>query len=311
MIRVSLVSLAAAWLLAAQAGAPQTPIFRSSADVVPLFVTVTDKTGRLATDLTRDDFLVFDNGKPQPLTVFDASSQPIRLIILIDLSGSMRGKLMLFREATAALIAGLMPGDLAKVGTFGHDIQISPEFTRDARTLLASLPVDMPPNAPTPLWTTVDRAITEFGTGPAGRRVILVFSDGKDGGPAAFGGRFLSPVEIGDRAQREDVMIYGVGVRSAIQLGPGGMGNMTQAMADTFPDPGLARLAEESGGGYFELRPRDDLTATFARVADELHRQYLLGFATPARDGKTHKVEVRMRDKNLKPRARKMYVAAK
>ena len=285
MIRVSFVSLATAWLLAAQAGAHQAPIFRSSSDVVPLFVTVTDKTGRLAPDLTRDDFQVFDNGKPQPLTVFDASPQPIRLIILIDLSGSMRGKLMLFREATAALIAGLLPGDLAKVGTFGHDIRISQEFTRDARTLIASLPVDMPPNAPTPLWTTVDRAITEFGTGPAGRRVILVFSDGKDGGPAAFGGRFLSPVEIGDRAQREDVMIYGIGVRSAIQLAPGGMGNMQQAMADTFPDPGLARLAEESGGGYFELRPRDDMTATFARVADELHRQYLLGFATPARDG--------------------------
>lgn len=311
MIRVSLASLVAAWLVAAQAGAPQAPIFRSSSDVVPLFVTVTDKSGRLATGLTRDDFQIFDNGKPQPLSVFDASPQPIRLIILMDLSGSMRGKLLLFRDATAALIAGLIPGDLAKIGTFGHEIRISPEFTDDARTLLASLPVDMPPNAPTPLWTTVDRAITEFGTGPAGRRVILVFSDGKDGGPATFGGRFLSSTDIADRAQREDVMIYGVGVRSTIQLGPGGTGNMMQAMADTFPDPGLARIAEESGGGYFELRARDDMTATFARVADELHRQYLLGFATPARDGKTHKVEVKMRDKNLKPRARKTYVAAK
>jgi len=314
MIRATLatiVAIAAAAVLTAQTATPQAPTFRSSSDIVPLFVTVTDKAGRLATDLTRDDFQVFDNGKLQPLTVFDTTPQPIRLVVLIDLSGSMRGNLGLFRRATAALISGLMPGDLARIGTFGHEIKILPAFTADVNTLLAALPTDMPPGAPTPLWTTVDRVITEFGEAPPGRRVVLVFSDGKDGGPAAFGGRFLSPLEIGNRAQREDVMIYGVGVRSSMQMNPGGMTNLGESMAATFPDPGLARLADESGGGYFELRARDDMTATFARVADELHRQYLLGFAAPARDGKTHKIEVRMRDKTLKPRARKTYVAGK
>jgi VWFA-related protein len=309
MIRLSIATIVGG-AFAMQAAAPQAPVFRSSSDVVPIFVTVTDKTGRLATNLTRDDFQVFDNGKTQPLTVFDASPQPIRLIILIDLSGSMRGNLMLFRAATAALIGGLLPGDLAKIGTFGQEIRISPSFTADPAELLAQLPTSLPPSAPTPLWTTVDRAMTEFNTAPPGRRVVLVFSDGKDGGPLAFGGRFLSPIEIGDRARREDVMIYGVGVRSALQLGPG-TGNLGAAMAATIPDPGLGRLADETGGGYFELRGRDDMTSTFARVADELHRQYLLGFAPPVQDGKTHKIEVRMRDKNLKPRARKTYVAAR
>ena len=60
------------------------------------------------------------------------------------------------------------------------------------------------------------------------------------------------------------------------------------------PDPGLARVAEETGGGYIEIRFGQDLGAAFARVADELHTQYLLGFAPPKRDGKVHDIDVRV-----------------
>jgi hypothetical protein len=80
-------------------------------------------------------------------------------------------------------------------------------------------------------------------------------------------------------------------------------------LLDDLPDPGLARVAEESGGGYTEIRPGEDLAEAFARVADELHGQYLLGFAPPKRDGKTHDVEVRVTAKALKARAKKSYVA--
>ena len=77
------------------------------------------------------------------------------------------------------------------------------------------------------------------------------------------------------------------------------------------PDPGLARVAEESGGGYFEIRAGQDLSAAFESVADELHSQYLLGFAPPRRDGKVHDLCVRVTHSGLKPRARKSYVAPK
>jgi hypothetical protein len=75
--------------------------------------------------------------------------------------------------------------------------------------------------------------------------------------------------------------------------------------------PGLARVAEDTGGGYIEIRFGQDLGAAFAQVADELHSQYLLGFAPPKRDGKVHEIEVRTPVKGLKPRARKSYVAPK
>ena len=77
------------------------------------------------------------------------------------------------------------------------------------------------------------------------------------------------------------------------------------------PDPGLARVAEESGGGYIEIRGGQDLGAAFAGVADELHTQYLLAFAPPKRDGKAHDVSVKVTQGGLKARARKSYIAPK
>jgi hypothetical protein len=81
-------------------------------------------------------------------------------------------------------------------------------------------------------------------------------------------------------------------------------------MAD-LPDAGLALVAEQTGGGYVELRPSEDLGVAFARVADELHSLYLLGYAPPRRDGKVHEIDVRVAERGLKARARKSYVAAK
>jgi hypothetical protein len=79
-------------------------------------------------------------------------------------------------------------------------------------------------------------------------------------------------------------------------------------MAD-LPNPGLARVAQETGGGYTEIRFGQDLAAAFARVADELHSQYLIGFDPPKRDGKVHDIDVRVSQRGLEPRARKRYLA--
>ena len=289
--------------------AAQQPVFRSTSDVVPLFVTAQDKSGRLITKLTRDDFQVFDNGKPQPLTVFDNTPQPIRLIILIDVSGSMAANLPLLGAACAEMIGQLAPGDLARIGYFGTEIAISPKFTRNARELADWLPKTVPRDQPTTLWAAVDKAIMEFNAaGIDGRRVIMVLSDSKDSGPQKMGQPFLSPLEIIDRANREDVMVYGVGVRSAL---PMNTGDLRGALASTLPDPSLGRVADDTGGGYFELMPRDNLQTTFGRVADELHQQYLLGFAPQVRDGKTHKLEVKVKQDGAKVRVRKSYKAPK
>jgi hypothetical protein len=75
------------------------------------------------------------------------------------------------------------------------------------------------------------------------------------------------------------------------------------------PDPALKDLAEISGGGYFELKEKDDLRETFRRVAEELHRQYWMGFTPSRLDGKEHEIEVTVKRRGLDVRARKHYVA--
>ena len=79
--------------------------------------------------------------------------------------------------------------------------------------------------------------------------------------------------------------------------------------AATKPDPNLRTLADVSGGGYFELSRATDLASTFTRVADELHRQYLLGFVTPVTDGALHRLEVRVKRPGVQIKARKSYLA--
>ena len=118
-------------------------------------------------------------------------------------------------------------------------------------------------------------------------------------------------IDVIDRAREQSVMVYAVGMRSRPNMpgvvGPGGMSAM---ITDGMPDPGLGRVALESGGGYLELRPREELSTLFTRVMEELHSQYLLGFTPPKLDGKKHDLEVRVTTRGLKPRARTSYIAA-
>ena len=116
---------------------PQQPVFRGTGDSVRVFVTVTDRDGRLVTNLAQSEFEVRDEGKPQPITLFDNTPQPVRLIVMLDVSGSMEGNLPLLRAAAEQLFARLRPDDVVRVGTFGHDIDISPTFTHDARDVSA------------------------------------------------------------------------------------------------------------------------------------------------------------------------------
>ena len=119
------------------------------------------------------------------------------------------------------------------------------------------------PDAPTPLWRALDEAVDAFGkeaTGDA-RPVILVLSDGKDSGIFDFSlkAQPVSQAEIIDRARNESVMIYAVGMRSRStqRMPPGaGRGALGAMLTADLPDPGLARVAQESGGGYTEIRAR-------------------------------------------------------
>ena len=103
-------------------------------------------------------------------------------------------------------------------------------------------------------------------------------------------------------AQRQETMIYAIGLQSEYFNG--------RSRVRTRPDRGLKGLAEETGGGYFELKETSELGATFTRVAQELHSQYLMGFSPEVLDGKEHEIEVRVKQPGMTARARKSYIAS-
>ena len=304
--------------------AQQEPTFRSAVRTVPLFVTVTDADGRLVPDLTRDDFTILDNGKPQPISVFSGETQPISVVMMLDRSGSMVGNFRLVQQAAEQFVTKLLPADLARIGSFSNRVQVDPRtFTNNRDELLTILHRDLQEPGPTPLWNAISVGMTAL-LHQEGRRVVLVFTDGMDR-PGMDRPTNMSLGKVTDRAREENVMVYAIGLASAVGRGGyggggrggygppggggyGGGGGGRRGMTDR-PDPGLAKLAAESGGGYFELDDTANLSATFARVAEELHRQYALGFTPDKLDGKTHKLEVRVNKPGMTARARRSYVA--
>jgi VWFA-related protein len=202
--------------------------------------------------------------------------------------------------------------DKARVGDFSHQVQILPEqFTGDQKQLLWNLRTNLQSarNGPSPVWYAVDRSMTALSP-EGGRRVVLMLSDGHD--DPSYGQPRTTFKELQQRVVEEEMMIYAVGVPASLQNNWGVTFNRISPMIGMKfqpPDPDLRKIAEQSGGGYFELDWRDDLDATFERVADELHRQYLLGFVPAALDGKTHTIDVRVNNRDAKVRARKNYLA--
>jgi Ca-activated chloride channel family protein len=295
--------------LAFAAQATQQPPFRSGARTVAVYATVTDKDGRLVPDLQRDAFEIRDDGKPQSITVFSNDIQPITVVMILDRSGSMRGNFRLVDQAAEEFVRGLRPEDKARIATFAERIDIQPEaFTNEHDQLLRILRSNLPVTGPSPLWNTVDEAIAAL-RGQEGRKVVLVFSDGGDA-PMNMSLKNHSIMDEMRRAQQDDVMVYAIGLGTTVlSRGGGGIGGLTGRMTSLRPDPGLATIADDTGGGYFELTRADNLASTFARVADELHHQYALGFEPSRLDDKMHKVDVRVGQRGTKVRARQEYFA--
>lgn len=292
----------------------QGSVFRTGARTVPVYVTVSDEAGNLVPDLTAEDFEIYDNGKLQKITLFESGVQPITVVLMLDRSGSMLNSFRLVRSAAEQFVSLLLPGDKARVGSFANRIQLDPrDFTSSQRDLIEILRTELQEPGPTPLWNAVNVAITAL-QHQAGRRVVLVFTDGVD---RPMNSRSISLNEVMRNAEAHDVMVFTVGLAGRSTLpargrrggsSPRGPGQQPEFEK---PDAGLPRVALATGGGYFELTSANNLSATFARVANELHRQYALAFTPHTFDGKTHRLEVKLRRAGLKARARRSYVAHK
>jgi VWFA-related protein len=227
----------------------------------------------------------------------------------------------------------MLPADKARIGSFAKSIQVDPDdFTSDRDALLKILRNDLQEDGPTPLWNAVNTGIDKLLI-EQGRRVVLVFTDGVDM-PLNFSNHNKSLKDVMKRAEEENVMVYAIGLagqtgmpgpvgrgdRGRGGMGPGAFGGLGGRGLGGYagsqpqmqgPDEGLPKIAAATGGGYFELASPRDLASTFARVADELHHQYALGFTPEKLDGKMHDLTLHLSQPELTARARKRYLASK
>ena len=302
--------LVAGWLIAG-AGAvlvAQSPssVFRSSSDVVAIYATVRDAQGRLAIGLSKDDFEVRENGTVREIAAFSNEIQQITLAMILDRSGSLATR---SREVTAAALgffSALRPGDRVSLGSLTWDCV---PLTSDLDRLRRGASGRMPDDLGSPIWQSIDRAFFAHEREP-GRRAILVFSDGADTGTPfvafpgipwragdctpAGGATGASMREVATRAERNGVLIYAVGVEAHGRR----------------MDDDLRTLARNTGGELFRLKDDEPMTPVFARIAQELHHQYLLGFVPATRAGESGKIEVRVKRSRFTVRARRSFLVS-
>lgn len=296
MRRIAPALIATIALALTATAAAQKQTIKVSTDSVAVYVTVTDADKRLVPDLVLDDFEILDNGKPVNINVFENKPVPITTVVMIDTSGSITAELGFVKEGAEQFLLRLLPEDKAQVGEFSDKIKFHPgEFIDNRDRLIYLLRNELDFGYPTRLWDAVDESIERL-LPVAGRKVVLVFTDGEDTASKIGLGKVM------DKAREKDVMVYAVGLQVTYFNG--------QQRVRTSPDRGLKRLAEDTGGGYFELKRSADLGETFTRVANELHSQYVLGFSPETPDGRVHKLEVRVKKGGMNARARKSYLAA-
>jgi Ca-activated chloride channel family protein len=282
--------------------APQVP-FRAGVDLVSLNVTVTEGAARYVTDLTADDFSVFEDGVKQDVTFFNRTNLPIALALLLDTSASMDTKLSTAQEAAAGFARRLRPQDLAEVIDFDSRVIVLQNFTNSASELESAIKKTSAGGS-TSLYNAVYIALKDLkkvvakNTEEIRRQAIVVLSDGEDTSS------LLPFEEVLDLAKRSETAIYAIGLRT-----PEGPGTTTKGFKEA--EFVLRQFAQETGARSFFPNHVSELAGVYGQISDELSSQYTVGYTShnPKRNGVWRRVVVRVNRPSLIARTKLGYFA--
>jgi Ca-activated chloride channel family protein len=258
-------------------------------NLVELYATVTDRSGQLIRDLTRDDFEVFEDGRKQRLSKFElVDDLPLTVGIAIDTSGSMVSALPEAQQAALDFLRSVMkPRDRAFALGFSDQPYLLMPPTNDVSALEETLT-----GLRSVGWTTLHDAIVTalyYFRGVRGQRALILLSDGDD---TASGVAFQEALEYG---RRSGVGIYSIG----LEVGRLDMGIRRK----------LSQLSDETGGRSFFIGKAEDLAGVYGQIEAELRSQYLLAYTSnrAGADGEYRQVEVKVRGGKLKARTTRGY----
>lgn len=288
------------------AQAPQDPVIRVDVELVNVTFTVRNKQGGLVGNLTAGDFTVFEDGKQQEVRRFERENDlPLTIGLLLDISGSMFGVIDAAKHTAARFFEKLLrPKDLAFLITFGSETELMQDLTSSKKLLAESLekvqgqrptrvyvqgPVPTTPKG-TLLYDAVYLAAKEKLRHEAGRKVIVLISDGDDQGS------YYKLQDALKQTHLADAVIY----------------SFFYYERGFISDEGtLKRMSSDTGGRVFDVTRRGSLEQAFAQLDEEMRSQYSLAYSStnPNRDGAFRKIEIKPKAKDLRVQARRGYYA--
>jgi len=271
---------------------------RAEVALVNVVFTAVDRDNRPIQGLKPDDFQIFENRVPQKIEYFSAvgkgSEVPLTIALLIDTSGSVKDKLEFEKQTAAEFFKEVLrpEKDLALIIQFDSEVNLVQDFTQRQSDLLRALDSLKAGNS-TSLYDAVYLAAEEKLRGEIGRKVMVVITDGEDTSSK------LRKEEAIESAQKGDVLIYGIGVRS-------------EEFGSNFGV--LKKFAEETGGAFFSPRAKlAEIQEAFRAIGQEIQGQYSLAYISTnkKRDGAFRSIDLRCKVRGVRIRARKGYYAPK
>jgi Ca-activated chloride channel homolog len=330
-------------------GDTQSFRFRTGVELINVTATVTDENGRFVPNLQQADFRVYQDGEPQPITHFNSERVPVSLGIALDTSGSMDGeKMAAARDALERFLSQLLePDDEVFLYRFDTNPVLVEGWTKDKRGLSLALR-RMQPRGGTAMYDAVAEAIPMAQAGQNRKKALVIISDGNDTSSRTDVlslKRLIRETEvlvyaIGIDGQSEPrILPIGIGQGGGRRPQPprlptpfpfpmpGGRRPSPPPSGPIYPPPphggtnrgtndervnvaALREITDDSGGRTEIIRSSRDLDPATAGIADELSRQYYLGYAaTGVKDGRWHNIRVELRNPDYHVRARRGFVA--
>jgi VWFA-related protein len=306
----------------------QVPDYRLSVDVpfVSIDLTVQDAAGTTISNLSVNDFEVYENGIPQRVVHFVPVSTPYDVLLLFDRSGSMQDKWLLMQRAVAGFIANLRPQDRLGIASFDYELDLQLQWTNDRRQAVLALPKLIRPVAigGTEFYRSVEQTLRREFRKSSGRRALVVLTDGRDTSfyqDIVKRNRVVDPKEERrfqnalKAARMHRIPIYIVAFNTDKNLEPNTSGgDEYRRLQQLFPKTNIAdlyltgvrarmeELAGASGGRVFYPESLEDIVPLYQQVGAELGTAYTLGYisSNAATDGTFRRIEVRARDAGLR-----------
>ena len=270
---------------------------RIDSTLVEIPVHVTNSLGATVTGLSKDDFLLMEDDVPRDITHFSMDDAPASIGLVYDTSGSMHDKIGQAAAAAEAFFHTANPEDEFFLVEFGDWPKLASPFTPHGQDILSRI-LRMKPYGRTALLDAVHMSIKQMKKAAKPRKALLVLSDGGDNQSRH------SLREVEQTLVESDVQLYAMGIYSHL---PGRKLSSEERNGPKL----LADISERTGGRLYTVTNADELPAISARISKELRTQYVLGFtpAALARDGKYHRIKVKVTSPELHVYARAGYFA--